>query len=62
MTNGARPAWGYLSEDDCRLADLIDLVSEKTDAAHYPYASAVEQNVLVYDGARLREELSRPAG
>jgi hypothetical protein len=18
MTNGARPAWGYLSEDDCR--------------------------------------------
>ena len=62
MTNGARPAWGYLNEDDCRLADLIDLVSEKTDAAHYPYASAVEQNVLSYDGARLREELSHPAG
>ena len=26
MTNGADPARSYLSEDDCRLADLIDLV------------------------------------
>src|SRR5580704_10391505 len=62
MTNGADPARSYLSEDDCRLADLIDLASEKTDAAHYPYASAVEQNVPIYDGARLREEVSHPAG
>src|SRR2546421_7415288 len=52
---------GYLSADDCRLADLIDLVSRKTDLADYPYASAVEQNVLIYDGARLRQQLSRPA-
>jgi ectoine hydroxylase-related dioxygenase (phytanoyl-CoA dioxygenase family) len=52
---------GYLSAEDCRLADLIDLVSQKTDLAHYPYAHAVEQNVLIYDGARLRTELSRPA-
>ena len=62
MTNGTGPASGYPSEDDCRLADLIDLVSEKTDVADYPCASAVEQNVLIYDGARLRQELSRPAG
>jgi hypothetical protein len=52
----------YLSADDCRLADLIDLVSEKADLADYPYASAAEQNVLIYDGARLRTELSGPAG
>src|SRR2546429_928264 len=52
---------GYLSADDCRLADLIDLVSRKTDLADYPYASTVEQNVLIYDGARLRKQLSRPA-
>jgi len=52
---------GYLSADDCRLADLIDLVSRKTDLADYPYASSVEQNVLIYDGARLRKQLSRPA-
>ena len=52
MTFDAAP--GYLSADDCRLADLIDLVSQKTDLADYPYASTVEQNVLIYDGARLR--------
>ena len=39
MTNERRaPAPGYLSADDCRLADLIDLVSQKTDLADYPYA------------------------
>ena len=54
-------AAGCLSADDCRLADLIDLVSQQTDLAEYPYASTVEHNVLVYDGARLRKELSRPA-
>src|SRR5256885_12228569 len=59
MTFDAAP--GYLSADDCRLADLIDLVSRKTDLADYPHASTVEQNVLIYDGARLRKQLSGPA-
>ena len=59
MTFDAAP--GYLSADDCRLADLIDLVSGKTDLADYPYAATVEQNVLIYDGAHLRKQLSRPA-
>jgi ectoine hydroxylase-related dioxygenase (phytanoyl-CoA dioxygenase family) len=58
MTFDAAPV--YLSAGDCRLADLIDLVNQKTDLADYPYAYATEQNVLIYDGARLREELSRP--
>ncbi len=62
MTNSAHPATGYLAPDDCRLADLIDLVGEKTDLADYPQASVVAQNVLSYDSARLRAELSRPAG
>jgi ectoine hydroxylase-related dioxygenase (phytanoyl-CoA dioxygenase family) len=53
---------GYLSADDCRLADLIHLVSQKTDLTDYPCAAAVEQNVLIFDGARLRKELSCPAG
>ena len=56
------PAPGHLSGDDCRLADLIDLVTQKTDLAGYPYADTVEQNVLIYDSTRLRTELSRPAG
>jgi ectoine hydroxylase-related dioxygenase (phytanoyl-CoA dioxygenase family) len=59
MTSDAVP--GYLSADDCRLADFADLVSQKTDLTDYPYAAAVEQNLLIYDGARLRRELSRPA-
>lgn len=62
MTNCAHPVPGYLAEDDCQLADLIALVNEKTDLADYPHASAVEQNVPIYDSARLREELSRMAG
>jgi ectoine hydroxylase-related dioxygenase (phytanoyl-CoA dioxygenase family) len=53
---------GYLATEDCRVADLIEVVSDKTDLAEYPLASAVEQNVLVYDGARLRQELAYPAG
>ena len=60
MISDATP--GYLSADDCRLADLVDLVSQKTDLADYPFAAAVEQNLLIYDGARLRQELSSPAG
>jgi len=66
MSNDARTAPGreaaYLAEEDSRLADLIDLVSEATDLADYPHATAVEQNVLVYDGARLRDWLADPAG
>jgi ectoine hydroxylase-related dioxygenase (phytanoyl-CoA dioxygenase family) len=50
---------GYMSADDCRLSDLIDLVSRKTSLDEYPYAQAVEENVLIYDGARLRAALSR---
>ena len=55
MTNGA-------FEPDCRLADLVDLAGTKTELGDYPQASAVEQNVLVYDGERLRGELADPAG
>jgi len=61
MTEGTGPEPGYLSEADGRLADLIDLVSTKTDLDGYPHARQVEQNVLVYDSARVRQELSRPA-
>jgi ectoine hydroxylase-related dioxygenase (phytanoyl-CoA dioxygenase family) len=48
----------YLDPDDCRLGDLIEVVSEKTDLADYPYAGSAEQNVLFYDGARLRSLLA----
>jgi ectoine hydroxylase-related dioxygenase (phytanoyl-CoA dioxygenase family) len=62
MTKGVRPAPGYLAEDDCRLADFIDMVGEKTDLADYPYAGAVESGVLIYDSGRLRKEISGAEG
>src|SRR5690349_4421794 len=62
MTKDVRPAPGYLAEDDCRLADFIDVVGEQTDLADYPHADAVERGVLVYDSARLRKEISGGKG
>jgi ectoine hydroxylase-related dioxygenase (phytanoyl-CoA dioxygenase family) len=62
MTNDVRLAPGYLAEDDCRLADFIDVVGEQTDLADYPHADAVERGVLVYDSARLRKEISGAEG
>ena len=62
MTKGIRPAPGYLAEDDCRLADFIDMVGEKTDLADYPHAGAVESGVLIYDSGRLRKEISGTEG
>jgi ectoine hydroxylase-related dioxygenase (phytanoyl-CoA dioxygenase family) len=62
MTKGVRPAPGYLAEDDCRLADFIDMVGEKTDLADYPHAGAVESGVLIYDSGRLRQETSGAEG
>ncbi|MEU6548437.1 phytanoyl-CoA dioxygenase family protein [Streptomyces sp. NPDC046859] len=52
LTSSHRPV--RLSERDCDLADLRELVERTTDHADYPYARAVEQGVLVYDSDRLR--------
>ncbi|WP_328420746.1 phytanoyl-CoA dioxygenase family protein [Streptomyces sp. NBC_00443] len=48
-----RRAW--LSEHDCDLAGFREVVERTTDLADYPYASAVERNVLIYDSDRLRK-------
>ncbi|HLK77554.1 MAG TPA: phytanoyl-CoA dioxygenase family protein [Streptosporangiaceae bacterium] len=42
------------------LADLIELVETTTELGEYPYASRVEQNVLIYDGERLRGGVADP--
>ncbi|MDQ1050216.1 phytanoyl-CoA dioxygenase family protein [Streptomyces sp. V4I2] len=57
FTSVQRRAW--LSEQDCDLAGLRALVERSTDLADYPYAASVERNVLIYDGARLREAEDR---
>ena len=45
---------------DVRPADLADPVGTKTELGDYPRASTVGQNVLVYDGGRLRRDLADP--
>jgi ectoine hydroxylase-related dioxygenase (phytanoyl-CoA dioxygenase family) len=54
------PVW--LSENDCHLTDLEALVSERTDLRDYPLAESVEQNVLIYDSARLRDRAKSAQG
>jgi ectoine hydroxylase-related dioxygenase (phytanoyl-CoA dioxygenase family) len=39
---------------DCRLEDLVDIVSVETRAADHPHAETIEQGVVVYDSAALR--------
>jgi ectoine hydroxylase-related dioxygenase (phytanoyl-CoA dioxygenase family) len=55
-----RPA--RLRAADCRLDDFVALVGRTTDPADFPLAAEVVQEVLVYDAARLREELDGPDG
>ncbi|MFL5994499.1 MAG: phytanoyl-CoA dioxygenase family protein, partial [Streptomyces sp.] len=47
-----RRAW--LSEQDCDLDSFRALVERTADPADYPHATAVEQNVLLYDAERVR--------
>jgi ectoine hydroxylase-related dioxygenase (phytanoyl-CoA dioxygenase family) len=51
----------WLSEGACRLDDFVAVVASTTDLADYPHAAAVEDNVVVYDGAAIRELTSDPA-
>ncbi len=50
-TDPAAAVW--LSERDCDLGAFRALVEQSTDVSVYPLASAVEQNVLLYDADRL---------
>lgn len=62
MTQQNPPAPGYLDPAGCRVSDLAAIVSQTTDLASYPHASAVQQDVLVYDGAQVRAVAATPAG
>lgn len=50
----------WLSSDECDLDDFKALVERTTDIAGYPFASEVASNVLVYDGASVRDAASTP--
>ncbi|MEU3512359.1 phytanoyl-CoA dioxygenase family protein [Streptomyces longwoodensis] len=50
----SRAPGARLSRQDCSLDTFRSLVERTTDPADYPHARSAEQNVLVYDGGRLR--------
>lgn len=53
---------GRFSEADCSLADFAALVGRTTEPADFPHATAVEQNVLVYDATALRRVIASDEG
>jgi ectoine hydroxylase-related dioxygenase (phytanoyl-CoA dioxygenase family) len=55
-------ARAHLSTADCDLADFVALVEQDTDAALFPLAAEVVDNVLVYDAERLRDVARSPEG
>ncbi|MCW2790704.1 MAG: phytanoyl-CoA dioxygenase [Aeromicrobium sp.] len=60
VTPTARPV--RLRESDCSVEDFAATVAETTDIADYPHAHAVEQGVLVYESATLRQAIESPEG
>lgn len=54
----AAPAW--LLAEDCRLEDLLEVVTAQTRFEDYPHATRVEQQVLVYDSAAVRHTVADP--
>ena len=50
----------WLTADECDLDDFAALVERTTDPADYPFAEEVVSNVLVYDGAAVREAATSP--
>jgi ectoine hydroxylase-related dioxygenase (phytanoyl-CoA dioxygenase family) len=46
----------WLKPEDAELDDLLAVLRTDTDPADYPFAESVEQQVLLYDAARIRKE------
>ncbi len=56
------PSTARLTPADVRLEDFVAVVQQTTDLAAYPHADRVDQDVLVYDAARLRAVTTTEAG
>jgi ectoine hydroxylase-related dioxygenase (phytanoyl-CoA dioxygenase family) len=50
----------WLSAEECHIEDFAALVERRTDPADYPFAAEAISNVLVYDGAAVREAAASP--
>jgi ectoine hydroxylase-related dioxygenase (phytanoyl-CoA dioxygenase family) len=54
MSVASAPGRAWLSEQDCDLDAFRALIDRTTRLADYPHAASVAENVLVYEGERLR--------
>ena len=52
---------GWLSTADCSIDDFAALVDQQTHLSDYPYADAVQRNVLIY-GDKLRAAIGATSG
>ncbi len=50
----------WLTKEQCDLDDFRRMVERKTDAADYPFASAIEKNIPIYDGDAVRRAVADP--
>lgn len=51
----------WLTAQHCDIDEFRALVERTTDRNDYPFAAAVEKNVLIYDGDAVREAVKDPA-
>jgi ectoine hydroxylase-related dioxygenase (phytanoyl-CoA dioxygenase family) len=50
----------WLSKQQCDIEEFRALVQRTTNPDDYPFAAAVEKNVLIYDGDAVREAVKAP--
>lgn len=48
----------FMSGEDCHLQEFHEHVSQKTEAADYPFAAEIVKNIPIYDGDALREHFA----
>ncbi len=50
----------WMTAESCKLDDFIKIISRETSLTDYPLASAVQSNVLVYEGDAVRAAAKDP--
>ncbi len=58
LTNPTIPA--FFSLENANIADLDTLCSQATNLSDYAFADAVEKNIVIYDGGKVRQALTSP--
>ena len=50
----------WMTAESCKLDDFVKLIARETSLSDYPLASAVQSNVLVYEGDAVRAAAKDP--